>query len=160
MTTDQRMLFPEPAVSPKQSISERRQGAEWRTFSVDPQQGRGRLGLPFREYILLEEPRRRPLMLNFGCGIEINGGIWRRQPGPVLPHPPPTFLNHVALCNYSISASETRSGTKGLLTLLFFRAGGFHYLDGLLRQSIQSAKRVLDTLPSAQFLANFLERLL
>jgi hypothetical protein len=62
----------------KQSISGRRQGTAGRTFSVDPQQGGGRLELPFHGYIRLEEPRRRSLMLSLGRGILISGGIRRR----------------------------------------------------------------------------------
>ena len=104
--------------SSKQSISGRRRATEWRTFSVDPQQGCGRLGLPFHGYIPLEEPRRRPLMLSLGRGILISGGIWRRQPRLVRPHPAPALLNDLAHCSHSTSVPK-RNEIKELLTLLF-----------------------------------------
>ena len=135
--------------SSKQLISGRRQGRQGRTLSVEPQQGSGRIGLPFHKYIPLKEPCLRPLMLSVGRDIVIDGEIWRRQPGSVLSHPPPAFLNHVAPCNHSISVSAKREARrKSPLTPFFFGASGLHYLDGLLHQSIQSAQRVLDTLPS------------
>jgi hypothetical protein len=60
------------------------EGAEGRTFPVDPQQGCGQLGLPSLGYTSLEEPCRRAFMLSTGRDILISGWVRRREPRSVV----------------------------------------------------------------------------
>src|SRR6266702_6439023 len=86
MITNQRMLFPEPATMIRSDqVLGGYEGAEGRTFPVDPQQGYGGLGLPVHKCTSLEEPRCRPPMLSVVRDILISGWIRRRQPRSVVP---------------------------------------------------------------------------
>ncbi|SRR6266702_78064 len=91
MITNQRMLFPEPAtiIRSDQDLGGC-EGTEGRTFPVDPQQGCGRLGLPFHEGSFLKEPHRCPLMLGAAREILISGWVrWGQPPSVVPPYPAP-----------------------------------------------------------------------
>jgi hypothetical protein len=119
------MLFPEPATKIRndQHMGDY-EGTERRTFAMDPQQGGGRLGLPFNEYTSLEEPCRRPFMLSPARDILISRRVRRRQPLAVVrPYP--------GACS-SISVSVTKSrGAKESRTSLFI-----HVVRRLLHQSL------------------------
>jgi hypothetical protein len=123
--TYQRMLFPEPAtiIRNDQYLGVVK-GQRRRTFAMDPQQGGGRLGLPFHEYTSLEEPCRRPFMLSPARDILISRRVRRRQPLSVVrPYPGPCS-------SISVSAIKSR-GAKESRTSLFV-----HVVRCLLHQSL------------------------
>jgi hypothetical protein len=129
------MLFPEPATMIRSDQYLGGHGeTEERTFPVDPQQGYGRLGLPFLGYTSLEEPCRRPFMLSTGRDILISGWVRRRQPSSVVrPYSAPWSGSSVAATN--------SSAIKGSRTLSFV-----HIVCRLLQQSIRFQCRHLDYL--------------
>ena len=122
MITNQRMLFPEPAIIVQSNQRLRGYKRKGHTFPLDPQ-GTIWLRLPLHEYISLGEPccRRfhRPFIGfddTFIFDIVIGGWVWRRQ--PLSPHSFSFLLDLLALCKDSVSTTN-RHGTKESRTLGF-----------------------------------------
>jgi hypothetical protein len=110
MITNQRTLFPEPAITVQSNQCLQGYKRKEQTFPLDPQ-GTIWLGLPLHKYISLSEPH----CCCFHCSsigfdnafifdIVIGGWVWRRQ--PLSPHSFSFLLDLLALCKDSVSMTN------------------------------------------------------